>query len=133
MPADVKRLQRELRLLLNAWDPIGVFSLPNGGAPADEYDCLQGGLLATLRSSNAEPEMYLERELAEHFGLRPNLLHVKEMGTVLRQWWSSRRDDAEPDMTQLVEQARALFPAPRWTPDPGGGWVSTDGQRNRAR
>jgi hypothetical protein len=121
MRADVKRMQGELRLLLNAWDPIGVYSPPDGGTPDDEYDCLQGGLLATLGSSNPGPEIYLERELAEHFGLQPSLLHIEETGAVLRQWWSSRRGDGKPDMTQLVEQASTLFPTPRWTPHPRGG------------
>jgi hypothetical protein len=118
MRADVERLQRELRLLFNAWDLIGVCSLPDGGAPADEYKCLQGGLLATLGSSNPEPEMYLEKELAEHFGLQPSLLRIKEMCAVLLRWWLSRRGDDEPDMTQLVEQATSLFPTPRWTAGP---------------
>lgn len=121
MRADVKRMQRELKLLLNAWDPIGVCSPPDGGAPDDESDCLHGGLLATLESSSPDPEMYLEKEMAEHFGLQPRLLHIEEMGAVLRQWWSSRRGEGQPDLAQLVEKARTLFPAPRWAPPPPRG------------
>ena len=42
------RAQRELRELLNEWDPIGVFDLADvdqGSWPVDEYDCIREPLI----------------------------------------------------------------------------------------
>src|SRR4051794_13688898 len=39
----------ELRILLNRWDPLGVFH-GEPDAPEDEYDCLIPGLFKRLRA-----------------------------------------------------------------------------------
>ena len=57
---------REIRGLLNEWDPIP-------GSPEDEYDCLIPQLYAMLSSSAdaAEVERYITDELRNHFGIEP--------------------------------------------------------------
>ncbi|MFF8985896.1 hypothetical protein ACF08E_21240 [Streptomyces globisporus] len=56
--------EKNLRQLLNEWDPIGV---------ADEYDCMLAPLLGRLRrgADQAEIAAFLRTELVEHFGLTP--------------------------------------------------------------
>jgi hypothetical protein len=62
-----------LRDLLNAWDPIGVADLVS-----DEYDCLIDPLLHKLSAgdSQADISQYLQTQLADHFGLDPDLRDV---------------------------------------------------------
>lgn len=59
---------RELRQLVNQWDPIGLISM---GAPEDEYECVVGPVLRMLESSESPGAIssYLEAEFAEHFGM----------------------------------------------------------------
>jgi hypothetical protein len=63
---DFRCAEKELRALLNDWDPIP-------GSPDDEYDCLIPQLYAQLRSgaSSDEIEVFLAHELKHHFGLDP--------------------------------------------------------------
>lgn len=59
---------RELRGLINQWDPIGLIS---AGAPEDEYECVTGPVLRMLETSESAEAIaaYLETEFAEHFGM----------------------------------------------------------------
>jgi hypothetical protein len=85
-----RRAQRELRDLLNTWDPIGVY--PSLGGSDDEYDCIRDTLLSHLTRGDSRVEIgdYLRTELERHFGLsRP---HVP--GTVIDEifsWWEQAR------------------------------------------
>jgi hypothetical protein len=58
----------ELRRLINAWDPIGLLTL---GAPSDEYECLVDGILSRLQRNGSAAELaaFLDRHLADHFGV----------------------------------------------------------------
>jgi hypothetical protein len=64
----MRRRGRELRALLNEWDPIGIIG-PSG--PDDEYDCLLWPLMRLLERGVSQENIaeYLGRELNEHFGL----------------------------------------------------------------
>jgi len=62
----------ELRGLLNEWGPIGVFhSGIENDWPSDEYDCVHGLVLGSLRRGDSvdETARLLDEELREHFGL----------------------------------------------------------------
>jgi hypothetical protein len=77
--------QRNLRHLLNEWDPIGVADL----AP-DEYDCLIGPLLARLSrgADRAQISEFLWHELEDHFGLDPARYDVDAVANRLVAWWA---------------------------------------------
>jgi hypothetical protein len=63
--AQLRTKQRELRALLNGWNPIGADGLPD-----DEYDCFLGVIGKLHRGSpEAEVAAYLREQLAEHFGI----------------------------------------------------------------
>ena len=86
----------ELRALLNDWDPIGVFQ---GGAepewPTDEYDCLHGLVLTSLRRGDSveATAQLLDHEFKEHFGLplEPDSCH--SAADRLHDWYRGRGDD----------------------------------------
>jgi hypothetical protein len=65
---ELKRRYRELRDLVNEWDPQGLL---NAGAPEDEYDRLVGPLLRRLEAKEAPEQVavFLTSEMAEHFGM----------------------------------------------------------------
>ena len=91
----VQRAQRELRELLNEWDPIGVFDPEGEGGdagPLDEYDCLRDPLIShLLRGANrAEIAEFLRRELTNHFGLEPGLVTTNLIDRIF-EWWESIR------------------------------------------
>lgn len=84
---------RELRGLLQAWDPIGVFTGdPSGDAPDDEYECLKGPLLSRLSRGATATEIreYLARELVEHFGLGPGMATSTEFPERVVRWYAER-------------------------------------------
>ncbi|MFJ2820071.1 hypothetical protein ACIO7M_03000 [Streptomyces toxytricini] len=85
--------QRELRQLLNEWDPIGVADLVG-----DEYDCLLAPLLGRLcrGADGTEIGAYLRTEVEDHFGLDPSASRPEAMAARLTAWWTSagHRDDA---------------------------------------
>lgn len=58
---------REIRELLNEWDPIP-------GSPSDEYDCLIPQLYALLSfgADASQVERYVTDELRNHFGIEPD-------------------------------------------------------------
>jgi hypothetical protein len=86
----------ELRGLLNEWDPIGVFhSGIENDCPSDEYDCLHGLVLGSLRRGDPvdEKARLLDEELREHFGLPMNRASCRVEAERLHQWYRSRGDD----------------------------------------
>lgn len=56
--------------LLNGWDPAGLLA---AGAPRNEYDFIIEGLLDLLSRHVPESEVasFLEAEISQHFGVRP--------------------------------------------------------------
>ena len=89
------RAQRELRELLNEWDPIGVFDLADvdqGSWPVDEYDCIREPLISHLLRGDNRSEIaeFLRNELTSHFGLEPWLVTTNVVERIF-DWWESVR------------------------------------------
>jgi hypothetical protein len=85
--------QRELRGLLNEWDPIGVFDHDDGedgSGPADEYDCIRDPLISHLLRGDSRYEVadFLRDELTGHFGLEPWLVTANVIDRIF-DWWES--------------------------------------------
>lgn len=85
--------QRELRTLLNEWDPIGVHDPSDPEPwPNDEYDCMLGPLLTRLLRGEGKTEvgLYLRTELEDHFGLPPWLVTTEVLDRIFA-WWGLAR------------------------------------------
>ncbi|MFE7210006.1 hypothetical protein ACFY0A_24945 [Streptomyces sp. NPDC001698] len=78
--------EKDLRRLLNEWDPIGVADLVQ-----DEYDCMLAPLLGRLCGGASQTEIveFLRHELEDHFGLDPLGLRPEAMAARLIAWWAS--------------------------------------------
>ena len=65
--AQVRTQMRELRSLVNEWDPAALVS---AGAPADEYECLVGPLPSRLSEGLSPFELgeWLRVHVTDHFG-----------------------------------------------------------------
>jgi hypothetical protein len=88
-----RRAQRELRDLLNEWDPIGVFDPDDeddGSGPVDEYDCIRDPLISHLLRGDTRYEIagFLRDELTDHFGLEPWLVTTNVIDRIF-DWWES--------------------------------------------
>lgn len=88
--------QRDLRQILNEWDPLGTQE-PTEPAneqwlPDDEYDCMRDPLLSRLlRGDNrAEVAAFLRQELQDHFSL-PTWLVTTALIDRIFEWWESVR------------------------------------------
>lgn len=71
IPRKQLRTEREqLLTLVNQWDPAGVIE---AGASRDEYDGLVDRLFDLLDRETRESEIakFLDREVNEHFGVKP--------------------------------------------------------------
>ena len=88
--------QRELRAILNDWDPLGVSDPAEPGGeqwlPDDEYDCIRDPLLSHLLRGHdrAEIAAFLRSELEDHFGLPPWLVTTALIDRLF-MWWESAR------------------------------------------
>lgn len=85
--------QRELRVLLNNWDPIGVFDpddMSGEAGPVDEYDCIRDPLISHLlrEADRAEVASFLRHELADHFGLRSSMVTSDVLDRIFSWWYS---------------------------------------------
>jgi hypothetical protein len=86
----------ELRALLNDWDPVGVFQGQEGQDwPSDEYDCLHGLVLGSLRTGDSidETARLLDQEFRNHFGLPVKLESCRSTAEGLHDWYRNRHDD----------------------------------------
>ena len=56
-----------VRSLVNKFDPCGLI---NAGAPSDEYDCMNGGVLRMVYDGKPRQEIkdYMVNEIEHHFG-----------------------------------------------------------------
>jgi hypothetical protein len=88
-------LERELRELLLAWDPIGVFDIDEAW-PRDEYDCLIPPLLARLTRGGSPDEIasFLESQLADHFGIAPVAEREAAFARALVSWYAESKNAA---------------------------------------
>ncbi|MFD9381414.1 hypothetical protein ACFWBH_38925 [Streptomyces sp. NPDC059999] len=78
--------ERDLRHLVNEWDPIGV-----ADEVQDEYDCMLAPLLGRLHRSAGQTEIdeFLRHELKDHFGLDPVGMRPDAMAARVITWWAS--------------------------------------------
>ncbi|MFF3015627.1 hypothetical protein [Streptomyces sp. NPDC057939] len=77
--------ERDLRRLLNEWDPIGV-----ADAVQDEYDCMLAPLLGRLHGGAGRVAIaeFLRHELEDHFGLDAATSRPDAMAARLIAWWT---------------------------------------------
>jgi hypothetical protein len=85
--ARMRERGRQLRALLNEWDPIGV----GPDAPKDEYDCLLWPVMGKLEAGASEEQLvaFLVSELKGHFGLTGDAGSVKEFVWRARNWFEA--------------------------------------------
>jgi hypothetical protein len=78
---------KELRDLVNSWDPIGLIDV---GCPEDEYDCVVGPLMRRLEEDESTSKItkYLETEFRDHFGCEAR--DVFEFVARAKKWYSER-------------------------------------------
>ena len=90
----IRKMTAELRGLLNEWDPIGVFG-PDSDWPSDEYDCLLGLVLGSLRRGDAPAQTarLLDQELVGHFGLSAAPESCRLFSERLHAWYRDRGAD----------------------------------------
>lgn len=84
--AELRKKQRDLRRLLNEWNPIGV--MPDKGGLSDEYDCLLG-LLGNLRRGDSREQLadYLSEQLRLHFALDPDTSRPGDFAMKIFAWY----------------------------------------------
>jgi hypothetical protein len=84
---------RELRDLINAWDPIGLIA---AGAPADEYDCVVGPTIGLLeqRTSPERIATFLLRNFEDHFGARVQQSDAADFAARAFRWYSARSSES---------------------------------------
>lgn len=90
--------RKDLRRLLNEWDPVGVADLVQ-----DEYDCLLVPLFGRLRRGAGRTEIgeFLRHELEDHFGLGPETARPDAVAGAVIAWWTSA-GPADPTVTSRV-------------------------------
>ena len=81
--------QRELRALLNGWDPIGVYAL-DPPAPPDEYDQYLAPVFRALREGGGVPEVRdaLASALSS-MGMGPAGAREDEVARRILAWWTA--------------------------------------------
>jgi hypothetical protein len=90
---DVTELEpeaRELRDLLNEWDPIGVYRDPaNSPNDLDEYDDLNGPVMSRLRQGSGAQEIgdFLLTELRSRYGIDPDRAWVFDFAQQVKAWF----------------------------------------------
>jgi hypothetical protein len=86
---DSRARWRELRDLVNAWDPIGLIEL---GSPPDEYDCVVESIMRLLEegASTAQITEYVLKELPDHFGSPVLESSAKDFAMRASHWFSTR-------------------------------------------
>ncbi len=88
-----RRAQRELRELLNQWDPIEVFDPADQDSdvgPVDEYDCLCDPLISRLLRGDGRAAVaeFLRHELTNHYGLELWLVTTNLISRIF-DWWET--------------------------------------------
>lgn len=84
------KIQSELNILLNKWDPIGVE--PFRGGPKYEYDCFIKPLLKLLESGKTKRGLnsFLREYLQDHMSLDPDNCKVGQFSTKVYNWWINK-------------------------------------------
>jgi hypothetical protein len=97
--ADARKLEqdamrqrgRELRALLNQWDPIGVMG-PEAPPDDTEYDDLLWPLMRLLEggASAADLDEHLRRKLDSDYGFTPNPTEVQRVARRIKEWFDQK-------------------------------------------
>ena len=93
--AELRLRFRELRALLDAWDPIGVLDDPDW--PRGEYECLVGPVLRMLESGASAAALadFLRAEVRDHFGVDPAWRPPEPVAEGLVTWYRARWPGSE--------------------------------------
>jgi len=93
--AELRVRFRELRDLVNAWDPIGVMADPDW--PRDEYECVVGPLLRQLEEEAPVKEIaaFLHHEFTDHFGLNVSRKSTRAWAEAAVNWYAQRWSGTE--------------------------------------
>ena len=80
---------RELRDLVNTWDPIGLIAI---GAPQDEYECVVAPVLRLLEQGASQEAIvsYLAGECSDHFGAPIAESSAREFAARAKTWYQLR-------------------------------------------
>jgi len=77
--------QKELRIILNEWDPIG-------DVPEDEYDSFRDPIISMLHKGKTEKDIaeFLSRHLEGYVGLQSFPTESQEVAKKILCWWNKR-------------------------------------------
>ena len=86
----MRRRGRELRALLNQWDPIGVMG-PDTPPGDTEYDDLLWPLLRLLEKGASAGDLaeFLQRKLNDDYGLTPGPAAISQVAKRIKHWHDS--------------------------------------------
>lgn len=92
---DSRARWRELRDLINAWDPIGLIEV---GCPPDEYECVVGPIMRILEQGAPTVHIteYVLKEFPDHFGVPVPELSAASFATRASYWFSARQAEEQP-------------------------------------
>ena len=94
---DPYKLIPDVQAILRAWDPIGVFSLPDDRPwPSDEYDSYAPAVLSLLMRGATEEQVadHLEALRTESMGLQTHRGADEATAAELVRWWERVREPA---------------------------------------
>lgn len=88
---EYKEYAKELNLLLNRWDPIGVSSREDG--VKDEYECFIPPIFTVLRSNLKKDDLInvLSNHLLVHVGLPKGNGELDDIAKKIIKWWGNRK------------------------------------------
>jgi len=82
----LRRCTRELRALVNRYDPFGLMA---AGAPEDEYADVVGPLLRRLEEGQSAPSIahWLQTAIGAHYGSVP--AHAEQLAAAAVAWFAA--------------------------------------------
>lgn len=84
----IKSESREIRKILNEWNLIPL-------SPEDEYDCLVNQIISELHKGSSEGtiELFIRREIIDHFGIKVEENNIKEVSAKIWNYWRNNKED----------------------------------------
>ncbi len=81
----IKEEQKELRSILNEWDPIG-------DVPEDEYDSFRDPIISMLHKGKTEQDIaeFISQHLKNYVGLKSFPPESKEVAMRIINWWTKK-------------------------------------------
>ena len=89
--ANLREQEALLRIMVNAWDPIGLIAC---GTPEDEYDCITHRVLGLLHNhaDAAAISKSLATFLPGHFGSAPSTPEIEEFALKAIEAWAALQE-----------------------------------------